>query len=493
MTITAPSFGSTTASSTTASSTIASSTTGVRLAGARLWAAQRFPYFATGLFALTLVERPDIGSVTADSRWRVYADPEVVATLTTAQLGTALVHHLGHLLRDHARRGVEAGAADIWSDQWNLVADCEIDDDLVADGGRFAEPPRLPSDFGWEDSQLAETYLTLLTRQPAPEDGGDDDDCSDSDDSAIEGPAGQDADGGTNDQGEEGSGEGADSDSGSDAGSASEGASGTDSGTDSGASSGTPTRPRTIDCGSAAHGQARPWEATDDDAPALDSADAALVRRCTANAVVAHAKEFGTVPAGLLLWAQVAPATVDWRKVLASEIRRALKRTTGSSDFTFARRSRRSAALPGVILPGLFRPSPEVAVVVDTSGSMGAEELSDALGEIDGILDRAGLATRRVPVLACDAEVGAITLAARACDVDLTGGGGTDLRVGIEAATRLRPRPHVVVVLTDGCTPWPAVAPRGTSVVVGLIGEEDSWCESSVPSWARTVVIRRST
>ncbi len=481
MTITAPSFGSTTASSTTASSTIASSTTGVRLAGARLWAAQRFPYFATGLFALTLVERPDIGSVTADSRWRVYADPEVVATLTTAQLGTALVHHLGHLLRDHARRGVEAGAADIWSDQWNLVADCEIDDDLVADGGRFVEPPRLPSDFGWEDSQLAETYLTLLARQPAPDDRGEDDDSSDSDDAAIEGPAGQDADGGTNDQGEEGSGEGADSDA------------GTDSGTDSGASSGTPTRPRTIDCGSAAHGQARPWEATDDDAPALDPADAALVRRCTANAVVAHAKEFGTVPAGLLLWAQVAPATVDWRKVLASVIRRALKRTAGSSDFTFARRSRRSAALPGVILPGLFRPSPEVAVVVDTSGSMGAEELSDALGEIDGILDRAGLATRRVPVLACDAEVGAITLAARASDVDLTGGGGTDLRVGIEAATRLRPRPHVVVVLTDGCTPWPAVAPRGTSVVVGLIGEEDSWCESSVPSWARTVVIRRST
>ena len=460
--------------------TATASTTGVQLAGARLWAAQRFPYFATGLFALTLVERPDIGSVTADSRWRVYADPEVVATLTTAQLGTALVHHLGPLLRAHARRGVEAGAADIWSDQWNLVADCEIDDDLVADGGRFAEPPRLPSDFGWEDSQLAETYLTLLARQPAPEDGGDDD-SSDSDDAAIEGPAGQDADGGTNDQGEEGSGEGADSDS------------GTDSGTDSGACSGTPTRPRTIDCGSAAHGQARPWEATDDDAPALDSADAALVRRCTANAVVAHAKEFGTVPAGLLLWAQVAPATVDWRKVLASEIRRALKRTTGSSDFTFARRSRRSAALPGVILPGLFRPSPEVAVVVDTSGSMGAEELSDALGEIDGILDRAGLATRRVPVLACDAEVGAITLAARASDVDLTGGGGTDLRVGIEAATRLRPRPHVVVVLTDGCTPWPAVAPRGTSVVVGLIGEEDSCCESSVPSWARTVVIRRST
>src|SRR5437764_1272375 len=41
------------------------------------------------------------------------------------------------------------------------------------------------------------------------------------------------------------------------------------------------------------------------------------------------------------------------------------------------------------------------------------------------------------------------------CDVQLTGGGGTDMRVGITAATRARPAPHVIVVLTDGDTPWP--------------------------------------
>ena len=41
---------------------------------------------------------------------------------------------------------------------------------------------------------------------------------------------------------------------------------------------------------------------------------------------------------------------------------------------------------------------------------------------------------------------------------------------GIEAAVRARPRPGVVVVLTDGYTPWPASLPKGVHVVVGLVG-----------------------
>ena len=41
---------------------------------------------------------------------------------------------------------------------------------------------------------------------------------------------------------------------------------------------------------------------------------------------------------------------------------------------------------------------------------------------------------------------------------------------GIDAAMELRPRPSVVIVLTDGYTPWPAAAPRAATVVVGLLG-----------------------
>ena len=54
---------------------------------------------------------------------------------------------------------------------------------------------------------------------------------------------------------------------------------------------------------------------------------------------------------------------------------------------------------------------------------------------------------------------------------------------GLAAAAALRPRPAVVVVLTDGYTPWPQRAPKGMRVVVGLLGEQ----APAAPTWARAV------
>jgi hypothetical protein len=58
---------------------------------------------------------------------------------------------------------------------------------------------------------------------------------------------------------------------------------------------------------------------------------------------------------------------------------------------------------------------------------------------------------------------------------------------GIRAAGDLRPRPQVVVVLTDGETPWPAEPPAGMRVVVGLVGPRPP----TPPPWARSVWIDR--
>ena len=67
--------------------------------------------------------------------------------------------------------------------------------------------------------------------------------------------------------------------------------------------------------------------------------------------------------------------------------------------------------------------------------------------------------------------------------VQLIGGGGTDMGAGLSAAVALRPRPAVTVVLTDGFTPWPGQAPKGTRVVVGLLGAR----APDAPSWDRAV------
>jgi predicted metal-dependent peptidase len=53
------------------------------------------------------------------------------------------------------------------------------------------------------------------------------------------------------------------------------------------------------------------------------------------------------------------------------------------------------------------------------------------------------------------------------------GGGGTDMRVGIQRAAELKPTPDVIVVLTDGETPWPSVEqmPRKSRLVVAVVSE----------------------
>jgi predicted metal-dependent peptidase len=138
-----------------------------------------------------------------------------------------------------------------------------------------------------------------------------------------------------------------------------------------------------------------------------------------------------------------------------------------------------------VVLPSLRRPVPQVAVVCDTSASMTDGELSRVLGEVDGVLRAVGVGPTAVRVLAVDAAVHTAQRVTSARQVDLVGGGGTDMGAGIAAASELRPRPQVVVVLTDGETPWPAAPPRGLRVVVGLLGPRPP----APPAWARSVRI----
>jgi predicted metal-dependent peptidase len=142
-----------------------------------------------------------------------------------------------------------------------------------------------------------------------------------------------------------------------------------------------------------------------------------------------------------------------------------------------------------VVLPTLFRPVPDVAIVCDSSGSMHERLLARALAEVEAVLARAGLRQNRVRVLAVDATVQAVRRVSRAADVELAGGGGTDMGAGISAAAALRPRPTVVIVLTDGYTPWPDEPPPGVRVVVGLLAEGAEAAEWPPPSWARTIVI----
>jgi predicted metal-dependent peptidase len=236
-----------------------------------------------------------------------------------------------------------------------------------------------------------------------------------------------------------------------------------------------------LECGSGADGQPRDCDCPD----GLAAWQAELLRRQVAQDVIAHAKRAGTVPAGLLRWAeQVLTPKVNWRRLLAAELRRAVSMVSGAVDYTYRRPSRRSSVAGDVVLPALRRPVPEVAVVCDTSGSMSDELLAMALAEVEGLLRSLGMA-RQLRVLACDTAVAPAQRVTSARQVSLVGGGGTNMGAGIAAAAALRPRPSVCVVLTDGYTPWPPAAPKGMRVVVGLLGAG----APAAPAWARAVIV----
>jgi predicted metal-dependent peptidase len=252
------------------------------------------------------------------------------------------------------------------------------------------------------------------------------------------------------------------------------------------------------DCGSGCDGCDRPWDKTNGDKSngdagnGMGSQQAQLLRLGVAAEIQRHRGQYpGTVPGGWVRWAEsIRPSRVDWRRILAAEIRRGVASIAGNVDYTYRRPSRRAGSVPKVILPSMHRPIPNVAVVCDTSASMHEELLARALAEVEGLLERGGLRQAQVRVLAVDTNVHTVRRVSRASQVQLAGGGGTDMGVGIEAAGRLRPRPSVIVVLTDGFTPWPANPPKGLHVVVGILAQSKIPTDHfAPPAWARVVRI----
>ncbi|MFG2981899.1 VWA-like domain-containing protein [Streptomyces sp. NPDC048258] len=385
-----------------------------KLLAARYKAAEARPYLASALYALTVVPSEGVRTMGVDRHWRCYVSPAFVDATPVAELAGVWIHEVAHLLRDHHGRAERLPAADQRDPvRVNIAQDCEINDDLLADGLTLPAGRMEPALFGLPTGGLFETYLPAIPAR-----------CGTS-------PA------------------------------------------------------HGVDCGSGAHGTPMPWELGEDGGPArVGPVEAEALRRQTAQAVRSHQRTRGTVPEGWARWAEeLLEPSVDWRQALSGAVREAAAWAAGAVDYTYRRPSRRTPALGGrVVLPSLRRPLPRVAIVIDTSGSMGADDLAAALAEVTGVLREVGVGGNRVAVLACDADVHAVTRVRSAGEVTLAGGGGTDMRVGISAALALPDRPNVVVVLTDGYTPWPDETPS-CRLIAALVGAD----APAPPAWVETV------
>jgi predicted metal-dependent peptidase len=177
------------------------------------------------------------------------------------------------------------------------------------------------------------------------------------------------------------------------------------------------------------------------------------------------------------------PKPIDWRQVLTASVRNAVATVRGSTDYSYARVNRRQGAYGRVIMPSMIDNVPQILIIADTSGSMGTTKLAEVMHQTKRILQSLE-ALDSVTVMAVDAAVHTTQQVFSADQIQLIGGGGTDMGAGLAEAATCRPSPDIVIVMTDGYTPWPAAAPPFKTIVL-LVGRYAA--RDSAPRWAKVI------
>lgn len=215
----------------------------------------------------------------------------------------------------------------------------------------------------------------------------------------------------------------------------------------------------------------------------VTEAEAIVVRAQVAQAIKAHAKARGNVPAELLRWAESfgTPPPVPWHELVSAQVRYQIEAKLGPSP-SYARPSRRM--WDSIVLPVHRLPVPTVAVVGDTSGSMVEGDIAKIVATVYDGVDTLG----RLLAVGCDAAASEVVEVNHIDDLRqaLRGGGGTDMRVGLAKAAEAAP--DCIVCVTDGETPWPDAPPDGIPVVIVLTRGAPSY--RPPPAWATVIDAR---
>ncbi len=469
----------------------------------RVAAIERFPYLDTALSAMIPVAVPGLGTVATDRRWRFYYDPQRTLEQTSeGRIDSVIsdwVHEVGHQLRDHSTRWLAMSQPDDRHRTFNVAGDALINNDLQDLGLELLDTDvtfaGLPGDVH-AAMTTEEVYFRLTGEEDSNGAGGGDvgSDRSDRNDGSggrtrSRPPATGNVSASTSQSQERPR-------------SSAAGESGQSGASSSGPASGGSNQQNPVtgpspwsgpSCGSGASGTKRPWELPGDDDGSVPPVHGETIREATAGKVREHVRSqgSGSVPGGLRTWSEeLLTPLVDWRRELRAVVSKALGQAAGRRDYSWGRSARRR--IPGYILPGMVAPAPpQVAAVVDTSASMSIADLTQCLSDIASLTRSSGGVG--VQVLPCDALVGPVTVVRSRGEVPaitLIGGGGTDMTVGIESAAALRPRPNVIITLTDGYTGWPEEPPPAASrakYVVVLIGDPPEEVADQVPDWMHVI------
>jgi predicted metal-dependent peptidase len=186
-----------------------------------------------------------------------------------------------------------------------------------------------------------------------------------------------------------------------------------------------------------------------------------MVRRDVAQRIMDTSGFSGEVSLGWRRWAHgMMTPKVDYMAIIRRTVRTALRQSTlGRYDRTYRRPHRRQACYGEFIMPSYYQPRPRPGFLIDTSSSMQNEQLSRAVTELAALTRQLGYASE-VVVACCDAAVHGVKKMFNAAQLQMYGGGGTDLSKGLEWFVQKKSGPiDLLIVVTDCETAWPDQAP----------------------------------
>ena len=421
---------------------------------ARLYVKLHAPYLSPTLFGMIPTPMPGLlqmagGPLAVTERLVMYYEPEWVEKEDVLVLATGLAHECLHVQLSHIARGKNYSDKERWNRAGDLFINGTMRDikrtkknksGAVGSGPlwSFPEWALMPEQFGFKTGLTADEYYRLLEKHDKKE--------------KEEG------------EGKEGKGGGDDH-----------------------------THIMVGCCGGVAGNPlSQELEGKLNHEKGRSEASVNSIAKATAKAIKAHmesAEGRGNMPGQWSELVDISDKTFDvpWNTKLANITRYAISKTkVGGLDYSIRRPSKRSL-LRGIILPSLIGYDPIVWFIVDSSGSMGREQLADATKICADVLQQTGIT--EAWWMEADVENKRDPLKVHVRDLqhmEIRGRGGTDFRPAIAYVENQNPKPHIVIYITDGAGPAPEFPPPGIHFIWVIV--PSTWAH--IPArWGDMVIL----
>ena len=383
--------------------------------------ARSLPFFASLAYDTKFVNAVWVDTVTTDGR-TIYYNQDYFNDLSLGEMAYVIAHVLMHGAYNHIYR-IDSRDPEIW----HLACDYQINGELV--GADFASvPPDTVVDMTFNGLCAEEIYEKLYEEHPKNSSNGS----SNEDDSSGPGTANFDQIVSIEDTSDDDNvGNGDDVETYSD-------------GYSPGTFNSLPTFPDDYESKESERQIQRLVRATE-----------------LAKNNLSDNKSAGYVPAGVqIIIDSLGEAKIDWREYIVAKIKSLYK-----ENRSFKRPSRRQNAYGNIIIPGYIPgDAVKVHIALDTSGSMGKDQIRDCLTEVQGVIEQ--FDTFEVHVWCFDGEVvpGSYCKFDHRSDADIQdyaakyvgGGGGTMFESNWNFLRSNEMKPDLLMVFTDGypCGTW---------------------------------------